>query len=110
MCIIMYMKVEMELKEVGRMLAEARKLRGMSRVDLANRVGVDRRTLTQLEKGSAQVSIGLFFQVLHVLNLLSGITEVVRPENDLEGIAAALRRARRRKPSAKKISDEKVNF
>ncbi len=106
----MYMKVEMELKEVGRMLAEARKLRGMSRVDLANRVGVDRRTLTQLEKGSAQVSIGLFFQVLHVLNLLSGITEVVRPENDLEGIAAALRRARRRKPSAKKISDEKVNF
>ncbi len=98
------------LKEIGRLLAEARKRRAMSVVELAARVGVDRRTLGQLEKGSPKVSVGIFFQVLSALNLLRGIEEIVRPENDLEAMSVNVRRARRHQAPQKKISDEKVNF
>ncbi|MGK5082057.1 helix-turn-helix transcriptional regulator [Bdellovibrionota bacterium FG-1] len=100
----------LELKEVGRLLAEARRRREMSISELAGRIGVDRRTLSQLEKGSPKVSLGIFFQVLSALNLLRGIEEILKPENDLEAISTAVRRARSRQKRIKKISDEKVNF
>lgn len=101
---------ELELKEVGRLLAEARKRREMSVSELAVRIGVDRRTLGQLEKGSPKVSLGIFFQVLSALNLLRGIEEALKPENDLESISTAVRRVRSRRGTPRKIGDEKVNF
>lgn len=100
----------LELKEVGRLLAEARKRRGMSVTELAIRVGVDRRTLGQLEKGSPKVSLGIFFQVLSALNLLRGLEEALKPENDLESISTAVRRARSHRGTSRKIGNEKVNF
>jgi transcriptional regulator with XRE-family HTH domain len=99
-----------ELKEVGRLLSQARTQRGMSISELASRIGVDRRTLTQLENGSPKVSVGIFFQALSTLNLLRGIEEVVRPENDLEAIGASIRRIRSRKNPKKEIADQDVNF
>jgi transcriptional regulator with XRE-family HTH domain len=101
---------ERELKESGRLLSEARKRRDMSVSELAHRIGIDRRTLTQLEKGNPHVSLGIFFQVLSALNLIRGIEEVLKPENDLESISTAIRRTRSRRSPLKKISDEKVNF
>lgn len=101
---------DLELKTIGRLIGEARKQRKMSVVDLASRIGVDRRTLGQLEQGNPKVSLGIFFQVLSTLNLLRGIEEVVRPENDIEAISSSIRRIRNRQPLKKKIDDEKVNF
>jgi transcriptional regulator with XRE-family HTH domain len=103
-------EVETKLKEMGRLLGEARKRRRMSTLDLASRSGIDRRTLAQLEKGSPKVSLGIFLQVLSMLNLLRGIDEVVQPYNDIEGLASAVQKARRRQKVSKKIADEKVNF
>ncbi len=104
------LEASLELKEVGRLLSEARKRRTLSISKLADRIGVDRRTLSQLEKGSPTVSLGIFFQVLSALQLLRGLSEALKPENDIEAISAAVRRARRRQPPLKKISDKKVNF
>jgi transcriptional regulator with XRE-family HTH domain len=101
---------ELELKEMGHLLSIIRKRRAMSVTELAARVGVDRRTLSQLEKGSPKVALGIFFQVLSVLNLLRGIQEVLKPENDLESISREVRRARSLRRSPRKIRDEKVNF
>lgn len=101
---------EFELKEVGGLLAEARKRRGFSVLSLATRIGIDRRTLAQLEKGSPTVSVGVFFQVLSTLGLLRGIGEILRPENDIEAISTAIRRTRRHRKPERKISDERVNF
>lgn len=103
-------ETSLELKEVGRLLTEARKRRSMTVKELAARIGVDRRTLTQLERGSPTVSIGVFFQALSALNLLRGIEEVVRPENDVEAINSKIRRLRAGRKPEKNISDEKVNF
>ena len=65
----------LELRTIGRLVAEARKQRKMSVVELAARIGVDRRTVSQLELGNPKVSLGIFFQVLSALNLLRGIAE-----------------------------------
>ena len=82
----------------------------MSVRKLAARMGVDRRTLAQLEAGSPAVSLGVFFQALSALGLLRGIEEALRPENDIEAISAAVRRARGRLPRRKAIEDDEVEF
>jgi transcriptional regulator with XRE-family HTH domain len=99
-----------ELRQIGIHLTVARRRRGMSTSELASRMGVDRRTLSQLEKGSPTVSLGVFFQALSTLNLLRGIEEVVRPENDVNAIATNLRRVRKRLGPIKTIDDKKVDF
>lgn len=98
------------LKEVGRLLSEARQRRGMSVLELAGRAGVDRRTVAQLELGHPGVSLGLFFQVLSVFNLAQGIEEFLKPENDIETAAANVRKIRRRQKIFNKIRDDEVNF
>ncbi|MFC1679451.1 helix-turn-helix domain-containing protein [Elusimicrobiota bacterium] len=103
-------EAETELREAGILLAEARRRRGLSVRKLAARMGVDRRTLAQLEEGSPSVSLGVFFQALSALDLLRGMSEVLRPENDIEGISAAVRRARKRLPPLKAIKDDEVEF
>lgn len=99
-----------ELRQIGLRISDARRRRGMSTSELATRMGVDRRTLSQLEKGSPKVSLGVFFQALSVLSLLRGIEEVVCPENDVETISANLRRIRKRLGPLKPIDDKKVDF
>lgn len=100
----------LSLKEAGRLVAEARKRRGMSILELADRAGVDRRTMSQLEAGHPGVSIGLFFQILSLFNLVKGIGEFLRPENDVETAAARVRKIRRRQTIAKEIPEDEVNF
>lgn len=98
------------LQEAGRLLGEARKRRGLTLLALAARAGVDRRTLSQLESGRPGVSIGLFFQVLSLLNLAKGIEEFLKPENDVETAALGLRKIRKRETVVKKITADEVNF
>ena len=103
-------EAQTELKQMGNLLSQARKSRRLSVRGFASRLGVDRRTLMQLESGSPTVSLGVFFQALSVLNLLRGISEVARPENDLEAIAANVRRIRQRRAPPKLIADDRVDF
>lgn len=98
------------LQEVGRLIAEARKRRGMSVLELANRARVDRRTVSQLEAGHAGVSIGLFFQILSLFNLAKGIEEFLKPENDIETASARIRKIRKRQKLTRTIRDDEVNF
>ena len=98
------------LVEIGLRLREARQRRTMSASELASRMNIDRRTLSQLEQGNPKVSLGTFFHALHMLDLLRGISEALQPENDIEAISLAVRQARRRGRPIKKIPDEKVNF
>jgi transcriptional regulator with XRE-family HTH domain len=103
-------EAESKLKEVGFLLAEARRRRGVSASKLAQRIGVDRRTLAEVEKGNPRASMGVLFQALSALNLLRGIEEVLRPENDVEGISTNIRRLRTRKSPYRSIDDKKVDF
>ena len=97
------------LKLIGDLVAVARKRRELSVSEMADRIGIDRRTLTQLEKGNYAVSLGIFIQSLDFLNLLNGLEEAIRPENDMEAIAISVYKVRR-KIYSKKIDDSKVDF
>lgn len=107
---ILNSQAEISLKEMGGLLSQARKRRGLSVTDLAKRVAVDRRTIAQLEKGHAGVSVGVFFQVLSVFNLLRGFNEVLKPENDIEALKVQIQQLRKGKSTKKKISKEEVDF
>jgi transcriptional regulator with XRE-family HTH domain len=67
------------LKDLGEHIQLARLRRKMSADQLAERTGLGRKTIYNIENGSATVAIGSYLQVLFVLGL----------ENDLAMVAAA---------------------
>jgi transcriptional regulator with XRE-family HTH domain len=57
------------LEKVGENIKLARKRRKLTTIQVAERAGIDRTTLYQVEKGNPSVSMGAYFNVLRVLNL-----------------------------------------
>lgn len=57
------------MEQVGENIKLARKRRKLTTLQVAERAGIDRTTLYQIEKGSPSVSIGAYFSVLRVLGL-----------------------------------------
>lgn len=57
------------LDKVGDNIKSARQRRKLTTVELANKAGIDRTTLYYIEKGSSNVSMGAYFNVLVVLGL-----------------------------------------
>jgi len=107
---IMTDEASLTMRDMGKLIQLARKRRKMSVIELAKRVGVDRRTISHLEAGNPGVSIGVLVQVLSVLNLARGFTEALKPEHDIDAMTVELRKARSRAKPKKKISDDEVNF
>lgn len=67
--------VQEGLSLVGQLIQHARKAAGLTAAQLAERSGVERKTLSRLEKGDPGISLGLFLTVLWLLDipLLQGI-------------------------------------
>ncbi len=57
------------LSQVGEQVKLARKRRRLTTVQVAERAGIDRATLYNIEKGKPSVSIGAWFNVLRVMGL-----------------------------------------
>lgn len=57
------------LNTVGDNIKSARRRRKLTTIELANKAGIDRTTLYYIEKGSSNVSMGAYFNVLVVLGL-----------------------------------------
>lgn len=66
---ILFPKHHKILEKVGENIKLARKRRGLTTIQVAERAGVDRTTLVRIEKGDARVSMGAYFNVLRVLGL-----------------------------------------
>lgn len=54
---------------MGENIKLARKRRKLTTIQVADRAGIHRSTLTQVEKGDPGVSMGAYFNVLRVLGL-----------------------------------------
>ena len=98
--------VEEALKRLGRSLRTARLRRKLPQAVLAERVGVSRFVLADIEKGKPTVSVAAHLGVLWALGLLSHMQEVADPDRDEEG--KALERARSPKVARRprRLSDE----
>ncbi|MGH2643071.1 MAG: helix-turn-helix domain-containing protein [Chitinophagaceae bacterium] len=88
--IILLPKFQKILEQVGENIRLARKRRKLTAIQIAERAGINRSTLYQIEKGSASVSIGAYVNVLRVLGLqddflqLAANDELGRKLQDLE--------------------------
>jgi transcriptional regulator with XRE-family HTH domain len=75
---LLFPKHQQILGQLGENIRLARKRRKFTTVRVADRAGIDRSTLYQIEKGASSVSLGAYFNVLRVLGL----------ENDFLKLAA----------------------
>lgn len=57
------------LDQLGENIKLARKRRNLTTIQVAERAGINRTTLYQIEKGNSSVSLGAYFTVLRVLGL-----------------------------------------
>ena len=66
---IIFPKHQQILTSLGENVKLARKRRKFTTLQVAERAGIDRSTLYQIEKGNPRVSLGAYFNVFRVLGL-----------------------------------------
>lgn len=66
---ILFPKHQKILQIFGENIKLARKRRELTIIQIAERAGLNRNTVTSIEKGSPNVSIGAYFNVLRAMNL-----------------------------------------
>lgn len=96
-----------EAVRIGANIRLARRRRGITQADMAERMFVTRKTLSRLEKGEVSVSIGVLLSALWVLGLDRDLVGVADPEKDVVGV----QRARALLPKrVRKSLEETVDF
>ena len=66
---LIYPKYLKNLEVMGENIKLARKRRKLTGIQVAERAGIDRGTLREIERGNPSVSLGAYFNVLRALNL-----------------------------------------
>jgi len=66
---VLFPKYQKILGEMGENIKLARKRRKLTTIQTAERAGIDRSTLYEIEKGNPSVSMGAYFNSLRVLGL-----------------------------------------
>jgi transcriptional regulator with XRE-family HTH domain len=90
---IVFPKQKKVLELFGENLKLARKRRRLTSLQVAERAGIDRGTLREVERGNPSVSLGAYFNVLRVYNLQEEILKIAsddpigRKLQDLEILA-----------------------
>ena len=74
------------LKKLGGDIADARKRRRISTAMMAERARISRPTLVRLERGDANVSLGIFATVLFVLGMHHRLAELADASHDRTGL------------------------
>lgn len=103
-------QLNIELGEIGRLIRLSRKRQGRSQKVVAKLLGVDPRIIAKIEKGSPEVSVGIYFQYLSILGLFKGWKALFDPELDLNAVKEEIKRQRQSKRDINEISDSEVNF
>jgi transcriptional regulator with XRE-family HTH domain len=95
--------VEKILLQLGRNIHTARLRRKMRLSDLAERAGVSRYTMADVEKGKSTTSIASYVSALWILGLADSLLNVADPLHDEEGKALESARAPKTAAKRKKI-------
>ena len=77
--------VENILNRLGRNIRTARLRRKLSREQLAERIGISRYVVADIEKGKPTTAIAAYLGALWALGLLRDMREVADPDRDEEG-------------------------
>lgn len=82
------------LERLGVRVTMARKLRGLTQVELGHLADVSTSTVRSLEDGAEGVGMGNFLKVLQALGLLGQVEKLLDPRDDPETLAYAQRNLR----------------
>jgi transcriptional regulator with XRE-family HTH domain len=90
------------LAQIGRNIRTARLRRHLRLEDLAERVGLSRYVMSDIEKGKATTAVAAYVGALWALGLTGGLSSLADPDRDaegkaLEGVNAPKTAAKRRK-------------
>ena len=78
----MPLPAERALRKLGRDLALARRKRGISTSDMAERLFVSRDTVWRLERGDPTVAVGTLATATFILNLHDRLANLAAPGSD----------------------------
>ena len=98
--------VEEALGRLGRNIRTARLRRRLSQAELAQRMGVSRFVVADVERGKSTTGVAVYLGALWVLGLLGQIREVADPDRDEEGKTLERARGPRRAPGRRTLSDD----
>lgn len=98
--------VEDILSRLGRNIRTARLRRKLSMAELAERIGISRYVLADIEKGKPTTAIAAYLGALWVLGLLRDMQEVADPDRDEEGKILERARSPKTAPKRKTIDDD----
>jgi len=94
------------LEELGEDIKLARLRRRLSTTQIAERAGISRSTLWQIEKGLPNVSMGYYAQVLFVLGLEKNLLNIAADDVLGRKLQDAEILIKKRAPKKKKIQNE----
>ena len=98
--------VEEALGRLGRNIRIARLRRRLRIQDLAERIGVSRFTVADLERGKPGTSAAAYFGALWALGLLDQADELADPDRDEEGRVLESARAPRRAARLRRLDND----
>jgi transcriptional regulator with XRE-family HTH domain len=98
--------VENALSQLGRNIRTARLRRKLSMAELAERIGISRYVLADIEKGKPTTAIAGYIGALWTLGLLKDMREVADPDRDEEGKILERARSPKTAPKRRKIDDD----
>ena len=98
--------VEELLQQVGQNIKTARIRRNLTILELANRVHVDERTISRLEKGDPSINFKNLVTVLMVLGLEGSVFYLSDPNADELGRALELKKYPKRVRKMDQLSDD----
>ncbi len=92
--------VQNAIDRVGANLRTARLRRNLSIVDVAEKIGTNRRVVSDAEHGKPTTGIAIYVALLWVYGLVDQFSEVADPLTDQEGITLSMaqERTKARKP------------
>jgi transcriptional regulator with XRE-family HTH domain len=82
-------EVASSLAELGKNLKTARKRRKLSARQVAEKLGVEQRSVLDAEKGKPTTAISTYVGLFWVYDLLDDIREMAAPTKDTEGLRLA---------------------
>jgi len=98
--------VEELLEQVGLNIKTARIRRNITIKELANRIHVDERTISRLEKGDTSINFKNLVTVLMVLGLEDSVLDIADPNQDQVGKALELQKQPKRVRKMDQLSDD----
>jgi len=98
--------VEEALIRLGQNIRTARLRRRLSRNELAERIGISRQVLAQIEKGKPTTAVAAYLGALWALGLLNQLKYVADPDHDEEGKTLERARSPKSAPKRRKMDDD----